>query len=63
MAKSLMQHEIKKTSRHIALSTGIWDEVEDRMRQSRRSYGAEITCMIEQLVELEKLNGKPQAGR
>ena len=63
MAKPLMQHEIKKISRHIPLSTAIWDEIEDRMRQSRRSYGAEISCMIEQLVQLEKLNGKSQGGR
>ncbi len=63
MAQPLMQHELKKKTRHIPLPIEIWDEIEDRMRVSKRSYGAEISSMIEQLLNLGKLTSETQARR
>ena len=59
MDAQLLQHQKKKYARHIPLTIEMWDRIEDRMRGSKRGFGAEIEFMLEQFFELSKLTGQP----
>ena len=52
--EELLQHQKKKYARHIPLTIEMWDRIEDRMRVSKRGFGAEIELLLERVFELEK---------